>query len=132
MRIAYVNTDEVNHSVAAQMAGRYGAVIDRLHPEEPLLDVPYDGVLYNLDAVPRHRRRDVLAQIVRSRPTCPKAVHGYSLAEDQAFSLRQHGVAVAQRLQSELLRILCRAVIRKQGSVPPDDAIVEETWINLA
>jgi hypothetical protein len=132
MRIAYIDTDEVNQAVAAQMAKKLGAVVCALNPKDLPPDGVYDAVLYNLDDVPRHRQRDVLDQIVESRSTCPKAVHGYSLSEDQALSLRRHGVAVAQRLQPDLLRILCRAVVRKLESVPPDDALVEETWINPA
>jgi hypothetical protein len=82
--------------------------------------------------MPRHRRSDILEEILRGPSTCPKAVHGYDLSENQVASLRLHGVAVAQRLRLELVRILCRTVFQNRASVPPDDALAEETWINVA
>jgi hypothetical protein len=132
MRIAYINSDEVNQAVAARMAGELGVVVCDMHPEGPPQDGMYDAVLYNLDDVMRHRGVDVLAEVLRGPSTCPKAVHGYCLTEDQAASLRLHGVAVAQRLQFDLFRTLCRTVLLNLASVPPDDALMEETWIDLA
>jgi hypothetical protein len=132
MRIAYMNTDEVNEAVAAQMARKLGADVCGLHPTHSPPAGLYDAVLYNLDDVPRHRRRAVLAEILDSLSTCPRAVHGYDLSEDAASALRLRGVAVAQRLQLGLFRILCRSVLQGLTSVPPDDALLEETWICLA
>jgi hypothetical protein len=132
MRIAYINTDEVNQAVAAQMAGKFGAVVCDLHPKDPPPNGKYDAVLHNLDDVPRHRRRDVLAEILRGLSTCPTAIHCYDLSEDLAASLRQHGVSVAQRLHLDLFRILCRTVLQNLANVPVGDASVEETWIDLA
>jgi hypothetical protein len=124
VRIAYVNTDEVNQAVAAQMAVKLGAVVCDLHPKDPPPDGMYDAALYNLDDVPKHQRDDVLEEILRGPATCPKAVHGYDLSEDQAALLRLRGVAVAQRLQLGLFRILCRTVLQNMASVPPDDALL--------
>jgi hypothetical protein len=132
VRIAYINTDEVNQAVSARMARQCGAVVRSLRREDPSPGGKYDAVLYNLDDVPRHRRDEILEELLRGPSTCPKAVHGYDLSDDQVVSLQLHGVAVAQRLQPELIRILCRTVLQNLASVPPDDALVEETWINLA
>jgi hypothetical protein len=132
MRIAYINIDEVNLAVASRMAEKHGAVVCGLPPEGPPPDGIYEAVLYNLDDVPRHRRGEVLAELLRGPSNRPKAMHGYDLSEDQAAALRLRGVAVAQRLQPELVRILCQTVLQNLASVPPDDALAEETWINLA
>ena len=35
-------------------------------------------------------------------------------------------------LELDLFRVLSRAVIRKLARVPPDDALVEDTWIMVA
>jgi hypothetical protein len=118
MRIAYMNSDEVNQAVADQMARKLGVVVFGLDPEDPPPDELFDAVLYNLDDVPRHRRGDVLVEVLHGQSTCPKAVHGYGLTEDQAASLRLHGVAVAQRLQLDLFWILCQTVLRNLASVP--------------
>jgi hypothetical protein len=130
--IAYKNSDMVNQVVAVQLAKRYGAVVRGLHPKDPLPVGLYDAVLYNLDDVSMHRRCDVLSEILREPARCPRAAHGCDLSEDEVASLRMRGVAVAQRLQLDLFRILCRTVLQGLPSVPPDDALVEETWINLA
>jgi hypothetical protein len=132
MRIAYINTDEVSQTVAAKMARKFGAAVYELNPKDLPTDVRYDAVLLNLDGVPRHRQGEVLAELLRGPWTCPKAIHGYDLSENQAGSLRLQGIAVAQRLQFDLFRILCRAFLQNLTSVPPDDALAEETWIDLA
>jgi hypothetical protein len=131
MRIAYINIDEVNQDAATKLARKYGCVVCALPPKEEPPEGRYDAVLYNLDDVPKHLRRDLFSEILWGHSTCPIAVHGYGLSEDQAASLRLRGVAVAQRLHPELFRLLYRTVIQNLASVPPEDALVEETWINL-
>jgi hypothetical protein len=132
LRIGYVNNDEVNQALASRLAEEHGAVVCGLHPDGPMPDGMYDAVLYNLDEAPRLRRGDVLAEILRSPSECPKAVHGYDLSEDEVIWLRLHGVAAAQRLQQDLVQVLFRAILLNQASVPPDDALGEETWVSLA
>jgi hypothetical protein len=132
MRIYYINNDEVNLAVANRMAARFGAIVCPVHPHDRLPDGRHDAVLYNLDDVPRYRQGNVLAEILCGPSARPMAVHGYGLSEDLAVSLRLHGVAVAQRLRPDLFRLLCRAILENQAGVPPDDALVEDTWTNLA
>jgi hypothetical protein len=132
IQIAYRNFDEVSHAQAARLARLFGADICDVHPSDPPPDGMYDAILYNLDEVPWHERHAVVAELLNNSSPCPKAVHGYDLSEDEAAQLRLRGVAVAQRLHIDLFRVLCRTVVRKLASVPPDDALVEETWINLA
>jgi hypothetical protein len=131
MRIAYINSDEVNRAMVARMAEMLGVRVCDMHPDGPPPDGRYDAVLYNLDDVARHRGDGLLAEVLRGPSGGPKAVHGYCLSEDQAASLRLRGVAVAQRLQPDLLRALCRAVLQGLSSVPPDDALVDDTWMDL-
>jgi hypothetical protein len=132
MRIAYMTTDEVNHALAAQLARKCGAVVHKVRPGDTPPDGWFDAVLYDLDNVPTDRRRAFLAQILAGAPARLTGIHGYDLTEEQSEALRMRGVAVAQRLQPDLLRALCRAVVQKLTTVPPDDALVDETWINLA
>src|SRR5262249_21643996 len=82
--------------------------------------------------LPRHRRDEVIAAILRSPSSCRRAVHGYDLSEGQAASLRMHGVAVEQHLQFDLFRSLCRTCVQALASKPRDDGLSEETWIDLA
>ena len=77
-----------------------------------------------------------MARILSQEPTCPVAVHGYQLTDKQVAMLRRGGVAVAQRLCTELFCKLCRAARRSVTTVYPDEtqadvAPTEETWISL-
>ena len=49
MRIAYVNTDEVNQDLAERTASEYCAAVCIPVPEGPPPDGLFDAVLYNLD-----------------------------------------------------------------------------------
>jgi hypothetical protein len=131
MRIAYMNIDEVNHAVAAQMAKKYGAVVCSLRPNERPPDGKYDAVIYNLDEVSRESRGDYLAQILHSPLRCPRAVHGYDLSDEEAITLGLAGIAVSQRLELGLIGVLCRTIVQRISNVPPDDALSDETWINV-
>ena len=59
-------------------------------------------------------------------------VHGYDITDEQARTLRRHGVAVAQRLHPALLRSLCKAALRNHATVPSDGALTDLTWVNVA
>jgi hypothetical protein len=131
MRIAYATTDDVNHALAARLAGPFGATVTPFHPEHVRPRGRFDAVLYDLDRVPPDRRPGLLEEILSGAPACPKAVHGYSLTEEQAAATRLRGVAVAQRLHPDLVHTLCRAALRDLTAVPPDDALTDPTWINL-
>ncbi len=131
MRIAYMTTDEVNQAVAARMAAECGAVICARLPEDPPPVGQFHAVLYDMDDVQNHRRGDVVEQILLCPSTCPRAVHGYGITDEQAEALRRHGVAVGQRLHSGLIRSLCKAAKPSRATVPPDDDLTELTWVNL-
>jgi hypothetical protein len=131
MRIAYMTTDEVNQALAAQMAAECGAVICTLLPNAPLPDGQFHAVLNDLDDVQKDRRGEVVAQILRSPSTCPRAVHGYDITDEQATDLRRHGIAVGQRLHRGLIRTLCKAAQPSRATVPPGDDLTDLTWVNL-
>jgi hypothetical protein len=132
MRIAYVATDEVNQTLAARMAAECGAIIRRLSPEEVLPDGLFDAVLYNLDDVPGAERTAFLEGHCLGIPDCPTAVHGYCLTDEQAEALGRHGVAVAARLRPALLHSLCKAARRSRATLPPQDAVTDLTWVDMA
>jgi hypothetical protein len=132
MRIAYVTSDEVNQAAAVAMAELYGAAVSVLRPEDLSAPDGYDAVLYDLDGVPPREWPSLLEGLRSGPPVCPKALHGYGLTEEQAQALRLRGVAVAQRLNRALVRTLCRSVLRDLKAVPPDDAVTDLTWIDLA
>jgi hypothetical protein len=131
MRIAYVTTDEVNQALAAKMAAECGAVICALLPKDPLPAGQFHAVLNDLDDVQKHKRGEVIAQILRSPSTCPRAVHGYDITDRQAKDLRRHGIAVGQRLHRALIRTLCKAAQPSRATVPPDGELTDLTWVNL-
>src|SRR3954471_9312014 len=109
MRIAYATTDEVNQALAMQLAEECGAVIHGLLPKDAPPDGQFDAVLYDLDDVPRRQRREVLARLLSGPSSCPKAVHGYDLSEEQASALRLRRIIVSRQLEPELFRSLRRA-----------------------
>src|SRR5579864_8443584 len=123
MRIAYIAADEVNAALAAEMSESLGASVTVFHPEESISHSWYDAALFDLDSVAPERRSALLKEVRSARRTCPSAVHGYSLTEDEAGEFARGGVAVAQRLDPGLLRTLCSAARRELVSVPPDDAL---------
>ncbi len=106
MRIAYITDDPVNLAVAAGLAKKCGAALAALRRDDDTSLVSFDAVLYDLDGIPPHERSELLGEIIRASSSCPRAVHGYALDDDQARSLRLSGVAVAQRLQLGLIRAL--------------------------
>ena len=131
MRIAHVTTDEVNQALAVHKATPLGAIVTQLTIEDILADEQFDAVLFDLDRVPPDRRQALLDEIRSKVTELPLAVYGYCLSEEQAAQLRFHGVAVAQRLHSALIRTMANAVRQNLAAVPPDDAITDLTWINL-
>jgi hypothetical protein len=120
MRIAYMNTDEVNEALAEQMAVACGAVVRTVLPKDPAPDGQFDAILYNLDDVPREERSVLLGELRLGRPHSPAAVHGYDLTDEQVRTLEQSGVAAALRLSADLVCSLCKAAQKRRESVPPE------------
>jgi nitrate reductase cytochrome c-type subunit len=131
MRIAYMTIDEVNRASAAQMAGECGAFICAQAPKDSPPDDQFLAVLYDLDGLQRHERAELIARIVSSPSTCPRAVHGYDITDEEASALRRHGVAVSKRLHAGLVRSLCKAAQPSRATVPAEDDRTELTWVNV-
>ncbi len=132
MRIAYMSTDEVNQALVARMAAECGAIVCTVLPKDPSPEGLFDAVLYDMDNLPTDERSAALERLLRGKPDRPTAVHGYDLTVEQARALNGNGVAAARRLHTGLLRSLLSAVRRDRETVPPDDAVTELTWVNLA
>jgi hypothetical protein len=131
MRIVYVSTDEVNQALAEQVAAECRAVISARPPEALPKDGLFDAVLYNLDDMPREERSALLEEFRRDKPDHPTAVHGYEISDEQARTLKRNGVVAARRLSPVLLRGLLSAARRNREAVPPDDAMMDLTWVDL-
>ncbi len=132
MRIAYLNTDEVNQALAERMALACGAVVQIVLPKEPAPDSQFDAILYNLDEVPRAERSVLLEGLRLARPHSPAAVHSYDLTDEQVGTLRRSGIAAARRLSADLVRSLRKAARQRRENVPPADTGTGLTWVNLA
>jgi hypothetical protein len=108
MRIAYYTTDEVNIDLALQMADVCGATLYLL----PSSDVPPPGrfhaALYDWDALSLYRRQEILLESLANLSSCPVAVHGYNLEEEEVETLHQDGVAVFDCLDPEVFQTLRR------------------------
>jgi hypothetical protein len=64
-------------------------------------------VLYDLDAVPRPERKEILARLLSGPTHGRKAVHGYTLSEEVASILCRHGIAASRQLGPALFQALC-------------------------
>jgi hypothetical protein len=100
MVIAYLTTDEVNQTLALQMAERCGVQLFTLEPREGPPNGEFDAVLYDLDYLPQ--REAILNGLLSDSSTCKAAVHSYNLTEAQVKDLRANGVTVYRRLEPEV------------------------------
>jgi hypothetical protein len=110
MRIAYWTIDEVNLSLARDLAEAQGATIDQVMGKEKDPTQGADALLYDLDSLPM--REGILSCLHLSPNPGPVAVHGYYLEEHQIELLEAQGVAVYRRLESDVIANLCDAVLR--------------------
>jgi hypothetical protein len=117
-RIDYLTTDQVNHSLAEQMARECGS---------PLVRTPAGGVppggpliakLLDLDHVWPQQRQAILENLLSGPPSVAVAVHGYCLDEEQTRSLCANGVIVARSLDSGLFLRLRKASEPHQEPLP--------------
>jgi hypothetical protein len=111
MRFAYLTTDEVNQSLAPEMALGRGITLDTLFPKDGPPDRGYDAVVYDWDSWPTELRQAFLAGLEKGPLYRPVAVHGYHLPEDHAEALRSRGVILSRSLQPEVFQRLRRAAL---------------------
>jgi hypothetical protein len=100
MVIAYLTTDEVNQTLALQIAERCGVQLFPLEPREAPPNGEFDAVLYDLDYLPQ--REAILNRLRSESFACKAAVHSYNLTEAEVKDLRANGVKVYRRLQPEV------------------------------
>lgn len=108
MRIAYLTLDEVNCSLAQQLADDLGMTLDPRSFRDPPPDGRCDRVLYDLDSFPEAERHQVLTRLLATLSLCPVAVHSYNLDKEQIRGLRRNGVAVHPRLGKAVFLKLAR------------------------
>lgn len=108
MRIAYLTTDEVNEDLAFQLADECGVILFPLSAHAAASDGRPDAVLYDWDSLPPDLREETLLASLANPSSCPVGVHGFSLDEEEVEALHQDGVAVFQRLGSDVFRMLRR------------------------
>jgi hypothetical protein len=109
MRFAYLTTDEVNEALAMEMAQACGVALETLVPKEGPPDARYEAVLIDWDHWPPERRAEFLAGLCDGPPPWRVAVHGYSLEDGIAETLRARGVVMHRRLRPEVIRLLREA-----------------------
>jgi hypothetical protein len=125
MRIAYLTTDEVNESLAQEMALECGVTLCPLAPKDGPPDNCYDAVLCDWDYWPAEFRNAFLTGLPADLLARPVAVYSYNLMDDQAADLVSQGVSVHGSLQTEVFHSLCEAVIRMRATRA---AVNERPW----
>jgi hypothetical protein len=111
MRFAYLTTDEVNQSLAPEMALGCGTTLDTLFPKDGPPDRGYDAVVYDWDSWPVELRQEFLARLEKGPLYRPVAVHAYHLPDDHAEALRNRGVALYRSLHPDVFQWLHRAAL---------------------
>lgn len=119
MRIAYLTTDDVNQNLALHLAAGCRVNLITVWPRDPAPDGQFDALLYDLDYLPLPQRQEILAELAGKRPSCPVAVHSYSLADDLVAALRRNQVTVFRRLDPEVFQFLRRAIRQASETVRP-------------
>ena len=107
MRIAYLTLDEVTENLATLMADECGATLFPLGPRDPKPDGEFDAVLYDLDSLPPPHRKELLSELLSSRPLRPVGVHSYQLEEDEQAALRRRGLLVCRHIDTAVFQALC-------------------------
>jgi hypothetical protein len=115
MRIAYWTIDEVNLSLARDLAGVHDATTDQVTWKDRDSSRDADAVLYDLDALAATMRDDIVSCLVLSPLLLPVAVHSYHLEDAQIELLAARGIAVYRRLEAEVFGNLRAAVLRARS-----------------
>jgi hypothetical protein len=104
--IAYLSTDEVNHTLAQQIAK--GCRVRLIHAEavDAAPDKSTVARLHDLDHILPLQRELIVKKLLTEATSAPVAVHGYCLEEEQIASLRANGVIVGRTLDPALIRRL--------------------------
>jgi hypothetical protein len=114
MRFLYLTTDEVDESLALELAQGCGVTLYPAGPRDTLAG-RFDAVLCDWDSWPP-ARRGVLTAFLVGPPACPVAVHGHNWLDGQVEALRSCGIAVHDHLEGEVFRLLRRAVLARRDA----------------
>ena len=106
MILAYVTTDEVNEGLALQIADECHINMRPLSSGDELAGGRFDAVLFDWDSLPLERRQQVPLDSLAGLSSCPVAVHGTEVAEEEAEALHEDGVAVFRRLEPKVFKSL--------------------------
>jgi hypothetical protein len=111
MLVAYFTTDDVNLSLAVEMAARQGITLLPLEPRDDPAPGHCDALLYDWDYWPAGRRDEALEELLAAPAGRPVALHGHNVEEEQAEALCLRGVAVHPRLRLQVFQQLRQAII---------------------
>ena len=111
MLVAYLSTDEVNPTLAAELARQEGIALRHLEPRDGLPGAEFDAVLCDWDYWHVPGRAGLLADLSGGAARRPLALRGYHVEPDQVEALRRGGVVLHPRLQAKVFRQLRQAVL---------------------
>jgi hypothetical protein len=111
MLVAYLSTDEVNPTLAAEMAREQGLTLRHLEPRDGTPGPEFDAVLCDWDFWDGPGRARLLADLADGPARRPVAVHAYHVEPDQAEALRCAGVTLHPRLRAKVFQQLRQAVL---------------------
>jgi hypothetical protein len=112
MKIAYLTADEVNSSLAQQLARSCRIELRVLAPKDPLPSGPCHVLLCDMDSLSPAQPKSLLAHWGPLLQPDRVALHGYSLSAAQEASLRDEGILLFRRLGRGVFRRLRRAIPR--------------------
>jgi hypothetical protein len=110
MRIGYLTLDELNESLAKQLAAEFHLVLLRLSFREDSPIDQCDALLYELDYLASEDQQKLISTLVVSTSQIPVAVHGLNMQRRDIKALHSKGIAVFRRLGAGVFRHLRRAV----------------------
>ncbi len=120
--IGFYSIDEVNQSIAHQLAERCGVRLQCLSPKDPPPNGQYAAVVYDLDAFSLPHRHQILTSLLSETSDAVVACHSYDLKSEEITALRRCGVVVTRRLGQCLFRKLL-AILTEPGE--PDGQVDE-------
>jgi hypothetical protein len=123
-RIAYLSVDDVNHSLAQQIADAHGVPLVHVFAPDVAPKYTCPVRLHDLDHFSSLQSEAILDRLRAGRHAATAAVHSYNLAETEIGALRENGVIVARGLDRALFRRLRDACQPDLGPLPVagDDA----------
>src|SRR5262249_20365048 len=111
MLVAYLSTDEVNPTLAAELARQQGIALRHLEPRDGLPGAEFDAVLCDWDYWHVPGRAGLLADLSGGAAGLPVGLHGDHGEPGQVEARRPGGVALPPRLRARVFQQLRQAVL---------------------